>query len=498
MVTLCLIRENLCHLWTTAFSRVIPDQNVGVGAENATSNTQQPRCVAMLSSLMVLLTALPFSATASTQDVTVSAGSIPREMHCPNYNRSAHSRAARPQEDVFAVPENEELAELPIRGEAYSQDIYLGERKVTDPSKPFSIGFWGDSHAASGYFSEELLRALELSPDMVQPTFIPPTMDRSGVRLPIHKYCQSRGWSYEYAYNANHTNADFAKGLVNLKSTVPQSYLWVDFRRHPHIANLRALDLLYVPPLRGKKTLVGIRADEGAESIVELNAEGDGVMHIHAERPIAIIKLRLIAGTLALQGFVPQYVEKPALYLDTLGVPGATVRGWKALNTAHLKRRDNHIAYDLVILEYGTNEGNDLKLDLDRYIADLRASLKNMRQMYPDSLCVLMGPTDRGVLVKRASRRKRQYATTPPKSLLHYAQAHHQLSLIQTAIGKEYSCAFWSWQNAMGGPGGAYSWLRHSPALIAKDLTHLSVPGYQLSARKFVADTNLTNYVRPR
>ncbi len=449
----------------------------------------------MVTALLVLLAVLPLPATAATQVVNVSAGAFPGELRCPEQNRATPARPKGHQEDVLVPPGNAELAGLPLRGETYTQDIYLGESKRTDPARPFSIGLWGDSHAASDYFSEELMRALGLTRDMVQPTFIPPSMDRAGVRLPIHKYCQSAGWSYEYAYTAGQANADFAKGLVNLKSSERNSYLWVDFRAQPQLPALRSLDMLYVPPVRGEMILVGISADDGAEKFVELNAEGNGVLHVRSERPVSVIKLRLVLGTLVLQGFVPQYVEKPALYLDTLGIPGATVRGWKALNTDYFKKSD-HTPYDLVILEYGTNEGNDQNLDLEKYVADLRASLKNLRQVYPDSLCVLIGPTDRGVLVPRASPQAPQYATAPTKSLLHYAQVHQRLGTIQAAIGTEYSCAFWSWQDAMGGPGGAYSWLRHSPALIARDLTHLTVSGYQLSARKFVADTRLTDYVR--
>ncbi|HEU0186502.1 MAG TPA: GDSL-type esterase/lipase family protein [Gallionellaceae bacterium] len=448
----------------------------------------------VLGACLSLLAGLPFSAAASMQVVNVPTGSFPGELQCPDQRPAPAKPKGRP-EDAFMPPGNEELARLPIRSEAYPQEIYLGERKRADPSRPFSIGLWGDSHAASDYFSEELMRALGLTRDAVQPTFIPPTMDRSGVRLPIHKYCQSPGWSYEYAYTASTSSADFAKGLVNLKSSERNSYLWVDFRWQPRIPALRSVDVLYVPPARGAMILVGISADDGAEKFVELNADGNGVLRIRAERPISTLKLRLILGTLVLQGYVPQYINSPTLYLDTLGIPGATVRGWKALNTDYLKKSDG-TPYDLVILEYGTNEGNDQNLDLEKYGADLRASLKNLRQVYPDSLCVLIGPTDRGVLVPRASRQEAQYGAAPSKSLLHYAQVHHRLGAIQEAISKEYSCAYWSWQEAMGGPGGAYSWLRHSPALIARDLTHLTVSGYQLSARKFVADTRLTDYVR--
>ncbi|HEY6093696.1 MAG TPA: GDSL-type esterase/lipase family protein [Gallionellaceae bacterium] len=447
-------------------------------------------------SLVLLLAAWPCMAVAALQ-VEVHPGPFPGELSCPALNRpSPKSKGHR--DDVLVPPGHDELAGLPIRAEAYSQDIYLGERRRADPSRPFSIGLWGDSHAASNYFSEELMRALGLTQDEVQPTFIPPTMDRAGVHLPIRKYCQSPGWSYEYAYTSSQAGADFAKGLVNLRSSERNSYLWVDFRAQAQVPALRSVDMLYVSPARGEMILVGISADDGAEKFVELNAEGNGRLRIRAERPVSTIKLRLILGTLALQGFVPQYLNRPALYLDTLGIPGATVRGWKALNADYLKQSDSSAAYDLVILEYGTNEGNDQNLDLEKYVADLRASLKNLRQVYPDSLCVLIGPTDRGVLVKRPGRNEYQPASAFSKDLLHYAQVHHRLGTIQAAIGKEYSCAFWSWQDAMGGPGGVYSWLHHTPPLMARDLTHLTVSGYQLSARKFVADTRLTNYTRVR
>jgi len=452
-----------------------------------------PNVYLILIFLVLLFSESAFVSVSWAQEVNISPGSIPGELRCPDQNHA--SRPAVRQEDIFVPPGKDVLARLPIRNETYTQEIFLGERKNPDPSKPFSIALWGDSHAASGYFSEELMRALKLTRDRVQPTFIPPTMDRSGVRLPIQKYCQSPGWSYEYAYTANQKSPDFAKGLVNLKSDVPQSYLWVDFRLQPQSPNLRSLDILYAPPPPGQTTFIAISADDGAEKIIKINPEGDGIIHINSEHPISIIKLRLIVGTLVLQGFIPQYIGKPSLFLDTLGIPGATVRGWKALNTDYLKRTENNTAYDLVILEYGTNEGNDKNLDLAKYATDLRASLKNLRQVYPDSLCVLIGPTDRGVLVKRTSRQETQYSETPPNNLLHYAQVHHKLGTIQAAIGKEYSCEYWSWQNAMGGEGGAYLWLRHTPSLITRDLTHLSTSGYQLSARKFVADTNLNDFV---
>jgi len=459
------------------------------------SSTRGPAVLVSLLLLIFLLLSLSNPTIALSQELYFSGGTIPGELRCPDRTPHSTLQLSSRKPDSLMPPEYEELAKFSIHDDTSSQHIFLGEPSRADPSKPFSIGIWGDSHAAFGYFSEGIIREFGLTQVEVQPTFIPPTMDRSGVRLPIRKFCQSTGWTYEYAYTSSHISAQFAKGLANLKSETPLSYLWVDFRWHNKNPNLHALNVLYIPPVSGENTLVGISTDEGAEKIIKLDPEGNGIIAIHTEQPISIIKLRLIVGSLVLQGFVPEYVEKPKMYLDTFGVPGAKVRGWKSVSAEYLKKTSSDIIYDLVILEYGTNEGNDKNLDPEKYVAELRASLKNMRQVYPDSLCVLIGPTDRGILVKNSSRRKTSNTSSSLNELLHYAQVHKKLGTIQSAVSKEFSCNYWSWQEAMGGRGSAYMWLHHSPALMSKDLIHLSIPGYQLSARKFVADTQLNNFV---
>jgi lysophospholipase L1-like esterase len=148
-----------------------------------------------------------------------------------------------------------------------------------------------------------------------------------------------------------------------------------------------------------------------------------------------------------------------------------------------------------VLLQYGTNEGNQKPFDPVHYENDLTASLQNLRRIYPNAVCVLLGPTDRGTLIARSSKSKPRantqkdpsQGTTPTlaKELLVYSRIHEQISRIQQNVGQQYGCGFWDWQHAMGGPGGSYAWLKQSPPLMARDLIHLTVAGYQASARLF-------------
>jgi len=284
-----------------------------------------------------------------------------------------------------------------------------------------------------------------------------------------------------------------------MKSSTPGSYLWVDFRSNPPEPNLRGLDVLYAPPKVGHRTLVGLIVDDGPEQIIELSHDGKGRLHIRGEQYISVIKLRLIEGELALQGFAPEYVEQPELYFDTLSIPGATFRGWKVLDTDYLKAQDGGKGYDLVIVEFGTNEGNNRRLSYDAYASDLRDSLQNMREVYPYSSCVLVGPPDRGVLVKHRYRKhgRRHYRYTPAKhNVLKYAMIHQKIGGIQRDIAAQYGCSYWSWQDAMGGPGASYRWLRHSPSLMGRDITHMTVSGLKISARRFAADIKLARYLQ--
>ena len=63
-----------------------------------------------------------------------------------------------------------------------------------------------------------------------------------------------------------------------------------------------------------------------------------------------------------------------------------------------------------------------------------------------------------------------------------YAQIHKQLNAIQAQVAAQYGCHNWDWQLAMGGTGAAYRWARAKPALMSRDLIHLTADGYRQSA----------------
>jgi lysophospholipase L1-like esterase len=210
-----------------------------------------------------------------------------------------------------------------------------------------------------------------------------------------------------------------------------------------------------------------------------------------------------------------------ALHLDLFAYPGATMAGWVRSDLGYLSSWFTDQAYDLALIAFGTNEGNDPRFNEDAYRDMLARALGNFRQVFPQTQCVLIGPGDRGIRVikSRASKRskavnaknqsskkqKQQAAknkpaqkappqktkAAPTADLLKFARIHERIGQIQADLAAQHGCQAWSMQSAMGGAGSAYTWARKSPALMAPDLIHFTPAGYSELANTFLVDFGL-------
>jgi hypothetical protein len=444
------------------------------------------------------------------QTLTIQAGSLAPDLQCPISQPPARPKTTPPPlEDLYEIPEEDLLLEFikSLPNSALSTQSSVGLFSKLPKSRPLNIGLWGDSHAAANFFAEELFQSVNIPKDKVMPRFIPPTLARGGVRLPLRKQCQGQGWKYDLAYVGGQEGVQFSRGMARLNSTINNSYQWIDFRTQGQQPNLRGVDILYAAS--AVPTTLGITIDQLPEQLVELKLNERGAIQIQTQGGlISTLKLRLVKGSISLEGFVPAYAEPARLYFDTLAIPGATARSWKLIDPEYFKALGHQTPYDVVLLQYGTNEGNQKPFDPVHYENDLIASLQNLRRIYPNAVCVLLGPTDRGTLIARSSKSKPrpsaqkdqpQSTSTAPaiaKELLVYSRIHEQISRIQQTVGQQYDCGFWDWQRAMGGPGGSYAWLKQSPPLMARDLIHLSVAGYQASARLFSQEMRLSDALK--
>ena len=432
--------------------------------------------------LLTLLT-LMIAQSANAQSVTLVPGSLGSGLICPVIKPKSTITKAPSSGPIYELPDDDEISALNLSQSNVPKNEFSNSLLPRLKGNPLRVALWGDSHAAARFFSDELVKSFVANSDQVLPTFIPPLIGRAGVRLPINKSCIGPSWKYEYAYRGN-SSVNFAKGLAKMTSDTAASYVWIDFSIPKAGAKLKSLNILYTALEANSPSTISISIDDGPEQEVTLEKTNLGSLKISSESNFSILKLKLLQGSISLDGFVPEYSKTADVYFDTLGIPGATGVSWKNIDPQYFQMQGFGEPYDLVIFEYGTNEGNQRPFNLSGYSANLRLQLANMRKLYPQSACILMGPTDRGVLVKRVAKKSKKQPASP-KELLTFSHVHDEISQAQLNAGREYDCLFWSWQDEMGGLGGAYKWLKRSPPLMARDLTHLTVDGYQQSARDF-------------
>lgn len=379
-------------------------------------------------------------------------------------------------------------------------------RQAMDERQGLRIALWGDSHMAAAFFSQELISLSGLRPDQVQSSVIPATMNRAGVRLPARKTCVSAGWSYDAAYRSKEAADLPGPAMVSLISQEEGALLQWDVRTTDGLAVQKKLRLMYHQT--AQPIVVGVSVDQGPEYVLTLGAEaGAAVLEMRSERPVSTLALRLISGNLRVHGLALEPAPTVRLQFDVFALPGATMRSWQQANLPYLAQWFAHEPYQVVALAFGTNEGNQKIFDALAYEDGLVQALKNLKTVFPQAQCLLIGPGDRGVLVRRSSLRQAKKkgsakakkskttvpaAPPPPRmaqsALLHYARIHQQINDIQARVGEQWACTSWGMLQAMGGQASSYIWAAQKPALMANDLIHLTPAGYRQIAQLFAKD----------
>ncbi|MFW6050758.1 MAG: GDSL-type esterase/lipase family protein [Myxococcota bacterium] len=156
--------------------------------------------------------------------------------------------------------------------------------------------------------------------------------------------------------------------------------------------------------------------------------------------------------------------ERPGVVLDTLGINGARARYhllWEdSLYRQHLVRRDP----DLAVLAYGTNESGDDQ-PLEDYERELRQVVARVRETVPQASCLLIGPSDRPVVLDEGVYEDR------PRTA--------RLNAIQRRVAIEHGCGYFDLLAFQGGPLSMVEWAAADPPYGQADHIHFTIRGYR-------------------
>jgi len=445
--------------------------------------------------VLVLLSALAFprAPAAAERTLPANAAALVRVAAPAASAATAGDSPLRCDASSFALPVEGSAEAIDARGAAGSEPrLTLEPLPAGDHAghgRP-RIAIWGDSHTAAGPFVETLLEAWGLPSGSTRPSFIPPSFGQRNVRLRGLQSCVSGQWRWRTAYRRSAASSSaaerMAKGLVALASEASDSTLGFDFRAAAPGARLRWLDIVFSKDDPTRALVLGLRVNGGTEQLVFLYGGDVSLLRVQAEASgnagvaIATLHLRLVAGQVTIEGLAPAYDDAPAApTVDVFSVPGSTIAAWQNVDLRYLAGREADPAdYDLVLFQYGTNDALAHDFEPGEFARSMRTALSRLREVAPQARCVVIGPPDRGAGSRRGvnageSRR--------------LSQRHATVSAVQERVAAEFSCTFWNWQRAMGGPGAALRWLRTEPRLMQPDLVHLTAEGYAQSARALAA-----------
>ncbi|MBZ0118492.1 MAG: hypothetical protein K8H88_15930, partial [Sandaracinaceae bacterium] len=159
--------------------------------------------------------------------------------------------------------------------------------------------------------------------------------------------------------------------------------------------------------------------------------------------------------------------DRPGVIVDNLGVVGGKARHQLRWDEAQWRELFTARRPDLFALAYGTNELEDLDVDIEGHEHHLRSVIARMRAAAPGASCLLIGPTDRAQV-----RGGQVVPMGDPEAMTE----------MQRLLAIEEGCAFFDTLALMGGPGGLQRWTALDPPLAREDLLHLTPAGYAVWA----------------
>jgi lysophospholipase L1-like esterase len=198
-----------------------------------------------------------------------------------------------------------------------------------------------------------------------------------------------------------------------------------------------------------KQGLVVLRVPAADAHRVALRPAGDG--------PATLLGWAMLSG-------------RPGVRYDSFGIVGVRADVTERWDREIVAQQIATLAPDLVILEYGTNEGFVDRIDARAYATEYGALIRKLQTLAPHASIAVLGAFDGA---RRASPGERASCgdgwTTPPMLDV--------LREVQREAARSAGAFFFDTSRIMGRPCGIDHWARTNPPLAWPDCVHLRPDG---------------------
>jgi lysophospholipase L1-like esterase len=170
--------------------------------------------------------------------------------------------------------------------------------------------------------------------------------------------------------------------------------------------------------------------------------------------------------------------HQPGIIYENHGTIGATVDLLAQMTSEAVAYELSVRQPALLVVAFGTNEGFDDNLDLDRYGARFQGEVAALRHAAPGVPILIVGPPDGNRVAKNCNPAAACGSATgdctwqePPKLA--------GVRAAERRIAANQGWAYWDWFTAMGGTCGIDRMTNSDPAQAMPDHVHLSRAGYE-------------------
>lgn len=336
------------------------------------------------------------------------------------------------------------------------------------------IAFWGASHVEADHFTGRVRQILQARYGDSGHGFLLPARPLTYYRGRDVELCSTARWRGDFVKGqGSDTGGLLGLGGASVTSGDPEQFGWLQTARRGEFGRAVSRFDLQILQQPGGGTLIAqvdnqepIRIPTAGEALQAslFQFEVPDGEHRLTVRPLGDAPVSILGASMER--------DRPGVIVDAMGIRGRTASTWlhfePHLQQALMETRRP----DLAILAYGTNEANMRSLTQLRYRAQLAATLARLRDILPDTPCLLIGPSDRAV--KDHQGRWRTWIPT------------YRVGQIQREIAPEFGCGFWDLALVTGGPDSMEQWVLAKPRLGNRDRIHFSQAGYERIAEFFV------------
>lgn len=154
---------------------------------------------------------------------------------------------------------------------------------------------------------------------------------------------------------------------------------------------------------------------------------------------------------------------KQGIIVDNFSLRGSSGMTLNSIPAQMLKQFNEQRPYDLIVLQYGLNIATERGRKYDHYQEKLVASIKHLKECFPQSGFLLLSVGDR------------DYKTETGE--LHTMPGVKHLVRYQQNIAAESGIAFWNMFQAMGGDRSMATLVHDKPSKANYDYTHINFRG---------------------